>query len=548
MANGDDPNIQHEAPQRVPIGVPQTQFLGGAFPGTLPQAPQLAQPQQQIQLPSNEADIGSLITDVTMARMGQGPSAADLAFVQNQAQAAIPGTAIGNLGQQAFFPGANQPINVGTVGGQIIGQQPIFVQSGGLFPSGVVEQRKKNIEDAAKAQAKPPFDAPKGPTVKDPRFQQSLNDTVSRTQDDFIARAQTQFGDDWQIALRSQDTALGREFLNAMDNLDVLARESDQVIDLFAEVDEGLDTGDLFFSDETLALRDQFEQLTGEFDSGNVGNLANFRTELNKLQGSLDLDKFLNDRNLLKTIKGRLVETAGVTDFNEYLQVTQRGQRTFDEDAAQIAADLKRTTFRSSPLTEQDILEHMKSILGQEQTKKVSVSVKRKGSGSEFDLDPGQINVQENKDYRIGDETVKAKNIVTLRSTNKTFNIAGAKAFDETGKEMVLQEGTQNVTPVEFAVPTFRTREGDPFQARTLVVKQKVQVPVLDASGEPIFKTEFDDLGNQVTVAETEEREKTFFVLANPDDATMKTNFPNAFAKFNESTPTIETRVSVEGI
>ena len=337
----------------------------------------------QFNLPENTPSLANQITQATIQEFGDAP-AEDLATVRRLRggnELTSRDVEIKGPSSAQLFPGLNTPVQIGQTSGSIIGSQPIFAATGSVVPLGVVQQRQFALQQVAakRAEELKPFDIPKGPTVKDPRFQESLNRSVSDTQERFINRARQQFGKDAFVALRSPETKIGREFLQAMDNLDVLARESDQVVDLFAEVESGLESGDLTFSDETLALKREFEQLTGSFEGGDIAGLGSLRNNLNELRGSLDLDKLLNDRGLLSRIKGQLVERAGVSNFNEYFKVATRSKKTFDRDAAVIAKNLKEgnAAIRQNPFwTTERIANHLKAILGSEDKQDVSITQK----------------------------------------------------------------------------------------------------------------------------------------------------------------------------
>ena len=58
------------------------------------------------------------------------------------------------LGFDQLFPGLSQPTKAGVVTGQVIGTQPIFVPSGGVFPTGIVQARKRALGQAAAAKLK----------------------------------------------------------------------------------------------------------------------------------------------------------------------------------------------------------------------------------------------------------------------------------------------------------------------------------------------------------------------------------------------------------
>lgn len=62
--------------------------------------------------------------------------------------------AIEKLGLQQYYPDINKPLQVGTYSGSIVGSNPIFVASGGTMPVGIIDARKRSLENAAKKRAK----------------------------------------------------------------------------------------------------------------------------------------------------------------------------------------------------------------------------------------------------------------------------------------------------------------------------------------------------------------------------------------------------------
>lgn len=483
MVDGDQIPIQR-IPGRPLEPIPTQTPVPVATPAiapTLPGGDQIAQ-----NFPNQGDNIGALITAATLSgQPQQQPSPGDIAAVDALIQAQAPVTEIGDPGL-SLFPGLNQPINVGQIGGQIIGSQPVFVRSGGVFPAGVVQAREQALQAAAKqkAAALKPFDLPKGPTIKDPRFQKTLNDLNTAGQEDFIRRAQEQFGDKAFVALQSPNTKIGRDFLRFMDNLDVLAREGDQIIDLFGEIDAGVESGEQFFSEETLRLRDEFDKLTGDFAQGEVTSLVNLRDNLNKIKGFITVDKVLNDQGIVDDIKGRLVERAGVQDFNEYLQTTKVGTKKFEEDARTIASQLANTTFRpqvrAGVLTEDDILKSLTARLGEERTTDVKVNVKPKGIGvsvkvedvSDVQGDPNEVKFT---DSGSGQEFVGTTSIRNnIPTTGNKINMTGLQVINADGSTSLL-EGAENAEVI--ATGDFTVGQGANQRTQgAIFVRREVEV------------------------------------------------------------------------
>jgi hypothetical protein len=87
--------------------------------------------------------------------------------------------AIERLSTKELFPTLGEPIQVGTVGGKVIGSQPIFVAPSATFPISIVHARRRALEDAAKKKAtarKKVFDSA---FVKTPEQLQRQMDNIS---------------------------------------------------------------------------------------------------------------------------------------------------------------------------------------------------------------------------------------------------------------------------------------------------------------------------------------------------------------------------------
>ena len=156
----------------------------------------------------------------------------------------------------AMYPGLKHNINVGTQSGSIIGSQGVYVPGGNIMAMDPVLERRKAIDDAAKARAKAikPFEYGDPTKLKDARFQETSNklyyDGVNRMMD----AAKEKYGKDFSVVLQDQSTKEGREFVQFAANHEFINREMDQITNLFAEIDKGLESGDLAYTDETLKI------------------------------------------------------------------------------------------------------------------------------------------------------------------------------------------------------------------------------------------------------------------------------------------------------
>ena len=183
--------------------------------------------------------------------------------------------------QAMFTPGANVPLRVGGTSGQLTGSRDIFVAGSTAVPFALMERRRAAQQQAAQKRAEDlgRFKIKKPKLSKDPRFNKNLVDTTNEFTDIFIKRATDQFGsrEAGLAALQNPGTKIGREFIQQMDNLEILAGEVDQIVDLNAEVEQAVEEGDQFVSDETLKLHNEFKSLTGAFEGGDAFGAASFQ-------------------------------------------------------------------------------------------------------------------------------------------------------------------------------------------------------------------------------------------------------------------------------
>ena len=516
---------------------------------------------QGVDLPPNNPGISSLVTTQMVEQATPSPgvigaSPEDLETVRLLRQQFESPSA--GLTNQDLFPGLNEPILKGVSSSQTLGSQPIFVGSGGPFPVAAIDKRQAALQNAAqqRAQQLRKFDLQKPPTIGDSRFQQSINDSFKLGRDQFIDRARREFGEDWDLALTSQATEIGRDWLSFVDGLDVLAREGDQIIDLMAEIDAGIESTDFVYSDETIALRDQFNQLLGAFDGGDVQGLVSMRNQLNKLEGFASLDRFLNDRKFLTKIGGELVQRSGVQDFAEYLQVTDVTSKDFDRDVSIIASDLAKRELaqgvRAGVYTEEDIKNHLKAVLGSEKKTDISVKTKPRGGSVRIDLDPNQLTTQAQKDIRTETgETFSGRNAVELRTGKDAFiNMSGTKMFNPDGTSFISR-GTEQVKPTNFMDVDIPTPDGGSKTVQALVGRIDDQVIRSKTTGEILTPQEVERQQLEPSEVSIEDVSRTVIIDASEQGgnaARFRTEMPNAYNHYlSKSGGNQIRRVSVPG-
>ncbi len=463
-------------------------------------------------------DLGTAI-DQTVNPLA---SQEDLAIIQ-QAQSAFapppastlsPITAIGDPGQAALMPGLSQPINVGQVGGQIIGSQPIFVKSGQVAPFGVFmeQQRQRQVAQqqqdqlanvaareadlATKAQQKAfKFERPKIPALKDPGFQKSLNETGTGIINGFIDQAKQVHGADWQIALKS-DTRIGREFQQSMDGINVLARNADLMTDKFAEVQEGIKTGETFFSDGVKEAFRSYEQMIGAFEGGDVRALANVRQVLADVDGHVELNNFLKDSGILSNVVGRVTGGTGVNNIGEFMELKTSDRKSYDRNIASMIQNVRKSLGSDFPYTDGDIRNALEGHF-QNQSKSRTTLTRTPDKGLKVRSE--DINFQEGEkivttttlDKEGKPSTVPNKfNVASsmpLPQGKKGFKIEGVKSVNPFGVTEDLTD-IRSVNPVSFQVIKFDDKDGNVQFKKVVTAEVERTVPVLGEFGDPTGK------------------------------------------------------------
>lgn len=172
--------------------------------------------------------------------------------------------AIERLSRKELFPTLDQPIEVGFVGGKVIGRQPIFAAPPAVFPSSIVHARRRALEDAAKkkvAAKKKIFDSA---FVKSPEQLQRQMDSISTN---FIEKWSRITNNKLELLLDT-DNPIARQFHKELRGLQTVGAE---LLDLDKLADEIVTAStDVKNSVPKSAMKE-----AGEFQEG-VLNLPDF--------------------------------------------------------------------------------------------------------------------------------------------------------------------------------------------------------------------------------------------------------------------------------
>ena len=347
--------------------------------------------------------------------------------------------------------GINDPILKGTVSGQIIGNQPIFVGDVGYRPTHLLARRQKEIQDAANKKAEEEQDFLKAiapPKVEDQRFQGSLNDQFNFTKEAYFKKAQEQFGDDWVSALKDQTNPLGREFVQALDNFEHLAGETDQVTAMMAEIEKDLASGDRVYSDRTLDVRDDYNQLANDFANGDVAGAASLRDKYDELRGFTSLDKILHDKGI--QIKGQITEITNLINTDELLGTSTQKQVRYEEQVRKLAEHLAQTDMRDAVrkgyMTVDDIFEAMNARYGSQDFSKKTIKQKREDKSGITNMDDISFNEGDKKE-KVRGRGVNTRGTFEFPSGGNKAKSSGVKVIDPVTGDSQILEGV-----VEYSV------------------------------------------------------------------------------------------------
>lgn len=425
------------------------------------------------------------------------------------AQTTSPVTAV-SPGQAALMPGLSQPINVGQVGGQIIGSQPIFVESGQIAPWGAFMQQQEQRQIAQqgqdelanvaareealanKARAKAfKFDKPTVPTVEDPFFQESLNKDANSAIESFKARARQVHGDDWQVALKS-DTKVGREFQETMDGLNIVARNANLIIEKFGEVEAGLLSGEVYYTDGVKESFRDYQQMMGKYSDGDVTALVDARQNLARLSGEIELNHYLKDSGILTKVIGEVTGSTGISNIGDFMSLKTSNRVSYDKNIASMILNVRKAIGLDSSYTDDDIQNALEGHFRNTSKSSTSLKTNPKDKGS-LKMKDEDIRFQEGgRTVVISTPGANGEGVQTTFDMASTMPVPQKKGgINAEGLKMITSKfgGSEelvdiaNVNITSFGVMTWADPNGDTQYKKVATAEIEVDVPEMKYDG-----------------------------------------------------------------
>ena len=411
---------------------------------------------------SSDAPIGGSIIPQDTTTVGQnidqtvnpgGVSAQDLATIQQAKSLYTPAQQIPvtpTPSNAALMPTLNQPINVGTSSGQIIGSHGVYVDPGFVAPWGAMMQRQaaqdqqtnlalkqqqlaKQARDKAFKFEKPKFE------VQDPGFQKSLNETATSTINSYVDQAKELYGQDWQAALKT-DTRLGREFQSAMDGLNVIVRNADLMTEKFAEIKAGIKDGSTYYDPGVLEAFREYEQAMGRFKKGDVKALGEMRQKLQRIDGEMELNNFLSDSGILTNVVAEVTGRTGISGMQDFMKLRTTDRKSYDKNINAMVENVRKAKGLDSSYTEADIRTALEGHFQNKSKSKTTLKPKPKGGRGGLKMEDKDIKIQKGgTSVVISSKDAEGKDIET------TFNVASRMPVN-TVKGGIKSEGIKIVT------------------------------------------------------------------------------------------------------
>ena len=372
-------------------------YLGNstAIPN-IPQSSSVAIPTapQTSVVPTTPNGITNLVNTSQTAQAQQlGIDPASQAFIESQKAAMVQPTEIGAQGMGALYPGMKHNINVGNYSGSILGSGGIYVPGGDIMAIDPILAKRQKEEQARIAQAKMEADTTDfklrtAPQMNDQFFQEGVNTSMNKLNNEFMTKAKEIYGNDFNIVMKNpQMFPEGREYIAAADSLEMLVKQGNQMTTLLADMQGNIDKGDKFYSPETMQKFKEYQDMIGDFENGDPKALIGLRDVMVDLQGGKVLDEYFKDKDVLSKIKGKISGDTKFSNLNQDFDIlTDVESKSYNENIKILSEELAKDAFSSEVskglYTVEDIAKRLKGYFQNEYKSTAKLARTTVGDGS----------------------------------------------------------------------------------------------------------------------------------------------------------------------
>lgn len=450
---------------------------------------------------------------------------------QNQGLENLYGTPTTDaLAQNQYAPNTAAGINVGTYGGNTF-KAPIFASTAVLplarFDSMMQNQKAQEIERKKEAMAASQgfFKEIKPDEISDPLYQQQFNDVFYQGHEKFVQEYMKAFPNNWQQMLENSP-----EYNRWLNNMSVMARSSNNLIDEIAQTETAFKNGEIVLSKEGQKALEELR--TGVFEFGNdpMSNRVNILAQRNKIQSEKALSQIVEDSGIIDKAKALIedhVYQLGRSDLGK-LNFEVHNIESFENFADQMTEDLFRGQLSGSKIySKKQVKDFILSYLGgkvQTEFKSVETGEMNQYQRGALALDRERVNLQKEqfelekkKIEQSGtalDPNVRLRMEAVLAAKHGTPQTGGAGGATASG----------NFDSEEYVyVPTDIPKVDDITDEKLVELNNKYKGIILGSSPED-FVSKFKKVAGQTFIVGTKKDGKKISLSTSDPDFPKKYN------------------------
>ncbi len=431
-----------------------------------------------IELPPNNSG-GDISGAIDSATTGQFNAISDLDLLNRQLDPLGNQSVALNNATDSLFRGGGSPnaVNLGQSSGGLVGSSPIIVEGGGGVPFALLERQRaanqqNQIQQAkdlriASGKALPTLDK-----SNDASINRGLLNAFNSSLRKFQEQALVASGGNLQKAnaiLKSQDTNIGRGFINSVSNLNQFAAEGSEIIDEVASIQADIASGKVV-SGAALRFVDDVNSVISSIDGVTTDDITNLSKSRQRFNAFQSIDSILNNTGILNSLKATITETDTIrAGGGNQTIIDKERTENFDKGIKSAVKTLMLNTSIKQQVTEEELEGIIRDRVGS--TTKNTITVKNKpvqpkGSGG-FTEDSTDINKRQFEIDAGADAFVNADGTIRDEPTADAIVLAG--------------KIVGNKAPSGNEITKVRILKGEPR-----IIKQEVNGKMVDVENEEI--------------------------------------------------------------
>lgn len=369
---------------------------------------------------------------------------------------------IGAQGQASLYPGMGENINVGKYSGSIVGDNPIFVPTGNILALDPMLERKKALDMAARKRAAEikPWERPKAPEFKDPYWNKQLYNVVEGGLNQVWQDAIKEYGPaNARIVLQDPNTSYGQRVAKIMNNAEYLTKNVNEITDLVATIDKGLQEKTIYLNPEKKKLYEAYKQKLSNFEDINTLQGSNLPELTRQLMGVRDLNDYLNTSKVMDKLEAEIKTTFGVSESDDYFKVVETQKKSWKPIIDKLSKELAETTF-AGEYTAEEIAQNLGARLQDQVTKQGSIQQKTEATRGAEEVgdvqDPNAEGVFTT--YTTSNKTLYGNNVIASYNMSYSGEPKELVVIDEDGTPKKVSIRALDMTNIKVVQPDKKTK------------------------------------------------------------------------------------------